>query len=552
MIDADVLIAGGGPVGLALAIELGRRGVSAIVVDPIEPRTTDDLRSMQRIPAPRAKLTNIRSMEHARRWGIAERLRDVAPLPRDYPRNILFVTSLAGYTLAKIDRAFSYDGGDRDFFAEPALQCPQFLIESVMRDYAKTLEPVDLRYATRLDSLVQDDDTVQATVTAADGTQSTLRARYLVGCDGARSTVRQQIGVRMDGETALSGSLNIIFRVRDLPSLIDKEPAMHYWTISEAAPGCMGPLDNRDVWWAVLGNVAADMESAAALDPMTILRAAAGFDIDAEVLDVSAWTPHRLLAPQFRIGRVFLAGDAAHLHSPFGGHGMNLGIGDAVDLGWKLAAVLAGWGGDLLLESYQTERRTLAQRVIAEATRNYRSVSNAYLRPDLAAPTAAGAAVRQAIEAEILRDKMPEFRSAGLVCGYSYEGSPVLVPDGTPPLPETVVDYVPNARPGSRAPHRWLADGSSLYDRFGPWFTLLTTAPHAAAANDFAAAAGRRGIPVVTLVLDDPRLPELYRAAFALIRPDQTVAWRADSLPADADAVLDTVSGAGARVPLAS
>ena len=207
MIDTDVLIAGGGPVGLALAIELGRRGISAIVVDPIRPRSTEDLRSMRDIPAPRAKLTNIRSMEHARRWGIAERLRDVAPLPRDYPRNILFVTSLAGYTLAKIDSAFSYDGGDRDFFAEPALQCPQFLVESVFRDYAKTLESIDLRYETRLDSLVQDGESVTATVTAADGTQRTLRARYLVGCDGARSTVRQQLGVRMDGETALSGSL---------------------------------------------------------------------------------------------------------------------------------------------------------------------------------------------------------------------------------------------------------------------------------------------------------------------------------------------------------
>ena len=231
---------------------------------------------------------------------------------------------------------------------------------------------------------------------------------------------------------------------------------------------------------------------------------------------------------------------------------MNLGIGDAVDIGWKLAAVLQGWGGDALLDSYQTERRTLAQRVIAEATRNYRSVSNAYLRPDLASPTSAGAAVRHAIEAEILRDKMPEFRSAGLVCGYSYDGSPVLVPDGTPPLPETVVDYTPSARPGSRAPHRWLADGSSLYDRFGAWFTLLTSSPHAAAADTFVVAAARRGVPVTALVIDDARLPELYQAAFTLIRPDQNVAWRSNEIPADPDTILDIVRGADARVPLTS
>lgn len=536
--QTDVLIAGGGPVGLALAIELGRRGIEAIVVDPIRARSTEDLAAMRNIPAPRAKLTNIRSMEHARRWGIAERLRDVAPLPRDYPRNILFVTSLRGYTLAKIESAFGFDGGDRDLFAEPPLQCPQFLVESVLRDYAKTLPSIDLRYETRLETLAQNDEAVHATVASAGGTQSTIRARYLVGC-----TVRQQLGIRMEGDTALAGSLNIVFRVRDLPSRIGKEPAIQYWTINETAPGCCGPLDNRDVWWAVLGNVADDIEAAKALDPMAILRAAAGFDLDAEILDVSPWTPHRLLAPTFCVNRVFLAGDAVHLHSPFGGHGMNLGIGDAVDIGWKLAAVLAGWGGPVLLESYEAERRPLARRVIDVATQNYNVVSNAYVRPDLAAATPQGEALRGAIEGEILRGKMPEFRSAGLVCGYSYDGSPIVVPDGTPVPPETVVEFVPNARPGSRAPHRWLADGSSLYDHFGPWFTLLTDGRHAAQAASFTGAADRLGVPVTALILDDARLPELYKAAFTLIRPDQNVAWRSDELPADMNAILDTVRG---------
>jgi hypothetical protein len=352
----------------------------------------------------------------------------------------------------------------------------------------------------------------------------------------------------MEGETALAGSLNIIFRVRDLPEKIRKERAIHYWTISEKAPGCCGPLDNRDVWWAVLGNVAENIEGARALDPMQILRAAAGFDIDAEILDVSAWTPHRLLAPKFRDGRVFLAGDAAHLHSPFGGHGMNLGIGDAVDIGWKLAAVLGGWGGPVLLDSYEAERRTLARRVIDEATRNYYAVSNAYVRPDLDAPTPAGEALRAAIEPEILRGKLPEFRSAGLVLGYSYDGSPVIVPDGTPLAPETVVEFVPTSRPGSRAPHRFLSDGSSLYDHFGAGFTLLTDRAHAAQAQTLVESARRRGIPVKPLALDDARLPELYPETFTLIRPDQTVAWRSAALPADPDAVFDTARGANARL----
>jgi len=529
---------------LALAIELGRRGVDAVVVDPTRPRSTEDLASMRDIPAPRAKLTNVRSMEHARRWGVAERLRDVAPLPRDYPRTILFVTSLAGYTLATIESAFGYDGGDRDLFAEGPLQCPQFLVESVLRDHAKTLPSITLRYETRLGSLAQEDDAVIATVMSADGTQGTLRGRYLAGCDGARSTVRQQIGVRMEGDTALAGSLNIIFRVRDLPARIGKVPAIHYWTINKTAPGCCGPLDNRDVWWAVLGNVAGDVEAARARDPLEILRAAIGIDVDVEILDVSAWAPHRLLAPAFRAGRVFLAGDAAHLHSPFGGHGMNLGIGDAVDLGWKLAAVLAGWGGPRLLDSYDVERRALARLVIEEATRNYGSVSNAFVRPGLSEATQEGEALRRAIEPEILRLKMPEFRSAGLVCGYSYEDSPINVPDGTPPRPPTIVEFEPSARPGSRAPHRWLADGTSLYDHFGREFTLLTDGRRRGEAAAFAEAAARRAVPVTALALDDERLPVLYDADFTLVRPDQTVAWRSNALPTEIDAILDTVRGA--------
>jgi 2-polyprenyl-6-methoxyphenol hydroxylase-like FAD-dependent oxidoreductase len=524
------------------------RGIAATVVDPILPRSTADLQTMRDIPAPRAKLTNIRSMEHARRWGIAERLRDVAPLGRDFPRTVLFVTSLRGYTLARIDAAFGYDGGDADLFAEGPLQCPQFLVESVLRERAAELPTIRLQYGTQLETFSDGDGGVTASVVDGGGNRRTIRARYLAGCDGAKSTVRRQLGIAMEGESALSGSLNIIFRAPGLQQCIAKERAIHYWTINETAPGIFGPLDGADVWWAVLGKVAADVESARALDPMTLLRAGAGYDLDAEVLDVSAWAPHRLLAQSFGAGNVFLAGDAAHLHAPFGGHGMNLGIGDAVDLGWKLAAVLHGWGGSRLLASYEAERRPLARRVIDEATRNFAAVSNAYLRPELDEPTPEGAALRAAIEPEIVRGKLPEFHSAGLVCGYTYDGSPIVVPDATPRPPESVVDFTPNARPGSRAPHRRLSDGSSLYDRFGSWFTLLTDSAHAEQADRVVRHAHARGIPVGASIVDDARLPELYGATYCLIRPDQHVAWRANELPGDLDGMLDTVRGARSLV----
>jgi hypothetical protein len=282
----------------------------------------------------------------------------------------------------------------------------------------------------------------------------------------------------------------------------------------------------------------------AALDPVDLIRRGTGLnDLEIEIVGTDLWVAHRLVADRYSRGRVFLGGDACHLHPPFGGFGMNMGIGDAVDLGWKLAATLRGWGGPELLASYELERRPVHERTIGEAVANYSTVGNQLVRPALEEPGFAGDATRSEVGNIILATKVHEFKSLGLVLGSRYRDSPVIIPDGTEPPADHSMVYVPSAYPGCLAPHHWLADGSSLYDHFGQGFTLLVTDGDPPAARDLAEYAAARGVPLKVVAPADARLRARYEARFALIRPDQHVAWRGDVVPADFDALLTRVTG---------
>jgi hypothetical protein len=226
---------------------------------------------------------------------------------------------------------------------------------------------------------------------------------------------------------------------------------------------------------------------------------------------------------------------------------MNMGIGDAVDLGWKLAASLQGWGGPALPATYELERKPVHERVIRAAVESYALVGEQLVRENIERPGAEGDRVRREVGALILRDKLPEFRSLGVVLGYRYRDSPILVSDGTSPPPEQDIEYHPSAHPGCLAPHLWLADGSSLYDHFGPGFTLLA-APgvEKGKASRLQQAAAAAGVPLKLYPVSDSRFAQLYQADFALVRPDQHVAWRGSRLPEDARALLDRARGAAA------
>jgi 2-polyprenyl-6-methoxyphenol hydroxylase-like FAD-dependent oxidoreductase len=349
---AEVLVVGGGPVGLGLAVELGLRGIRTLLIE----------QSDRAARQPRAKTTNVRSMETMRRWGVAQRIRDAAPLPPGYPTDVVFATRLFGHRLAKFHNAFfgtqhATQAARDERFAERAQWIPQYKVEAALRARAAELPGVALRFGTRLDGIAQDADGVVAEVTEpATGTRRTLRAAYAIGADGARSAMRQAIGARMEGRHAYAQHVNLVIRAPALREAMQREPAIMYWLVNPDAAGFCGPMEGDDLWFFMFA--LAPGEAVPDHDALRDrLDRAFGRRVGAEILVVDPWSAHSLIADRYRAGRILLAGDACHLHPPFGGYGMNLGIGDAVDLGWKLAAVLRGWGGARLLDSYEAERR---------------------------------------------------------------------------------------------------------------------------------------------------------------------------------------------------
>jgi len=295
-------------------------------------------------------------------------------------------------------------------------------------------------------------------------------------------------------------------------------------------------MDLEDRWWAIANG------APASADPHTLIRGLVGAEIKAEVLGTDPWTARMLLADRYRSDRAFLAGDAAHLNPPWGGHGFNTGIGDAVNIGWKLAAVLDGWGGDGLLASYEFERRPIAERTIREAAANMSVLAPELGNQEMEAADLVGEQARRAAARVIRVAKDREFHSLGLVLGYQYDASPVIVEDGTPPLPEGQ-DYEQTARPGARLPHLWLPDGASLYDRLGNGLSLLRLREDADVAP-FIESAAARGVPLTVIELRGQALEERYGASLLLVRPDQHVAWRGTSVDRPtAGAILDRVRG---------
>ncbi|MEE4546625.1 FAD-dependent monooxygenase [Streptomyces sp. V4-01] len=527
----QVLVAGGGPVGLAAAVELGRRGVRCLVV---EPRPTVSR------ARPRCKTLNVRTMEHLRRWGLADRLRARAPLPVSWSRDVVFCTSLTGWELSRFTGVLGL-APDGDRFPETGQQAPQYVLEEVLREAVGEIDACHLALGSRVVALDQDDEQVTVAVEDGHGGRTLVTADYVIGCDGPRSAVRDLIGSSYLGEHALRPNFGFVFRSPGLGDLVRHGPAVQYWIVNASAPALVGPLDREDTWWAIAFGV--DRESGER-EAQRLIDGVAGRPVRAAVLSTDPWTARMQIVDRMRGGRVFLAGDAAHLNPPFGGHGLNTGIGDAVDLGWKLAAVLAGWGGAALLDSYETERRPVQERVIREATANMRVLSTELLADNLDDADRAGAEARRVAGARIQQTKAAEFHSLDLVLGLRVSTSPVLPEDEVQggDGPESA------GRTGARLPHLFLADGRSLYDLLGPGLTLLTFgrgAPDRAVED----AARARGVPLTVVDLHELTGRDRDRAARLgarrlLVRPDQVVGWRGDGLPQDVPALIDTLSGA--------
>jgi 2-polyprenyl-6-methoxyphenol hydroxylase-like FAD-dependent oxidoreductase len=514
--ETPVLVAGGGPAGLAAAAELASRGVPCVV---IEPRTQVSHRR------PRAKTTSVRTMEHLRRWGIAGTLRAAAPLPVAWSQRVTFCESLSGRRITDFEGAFGLVTGRDERFAEAGQQVPQPVVEEVLRAHVQVQPGVDLRLGHAVTSLAQRDDGVTVAVRDASGRAYEVAARYVIGCDGAAGVVREQIGARWAGHSDPRPNFNVVFRAPSLDTALG--PAVQYWVLGATVPGLIGRLDLDGMWWAILPGIDAVYGAAHAAE---LISGLVGRPVEHELLASDPWTARMLVADQFGDRRVFLAGESAHVNPPWGGHGFNTSVGDAVNVAWKIAAVEQGWAPPALLASYEPERRGVIEQTVASAASNMRA-----LAPDLARD-------EQAIQAA----KRSEFHSLGLVLGYSYAGSPVIQPgSGAARGPESgggpagdVSSYTPDAVPGARLPHAWLPGGASLYDRLGAGFTLLgptgVADPRVAALRN---RARRRGIPFAVL-RSPPDYP--WGREFLLVRPDQHIAWRAHKA---AEIDLDLVTG---------
>ena len=517
-----VVIIGSGPTGLALAIELGSRGVPCLL---LERNTRVGL-------APRAKTTHARTREHLRRWGIADKLAEASPFGVDYPTDVHFVTRLGGRSLVRFENALTCAPARDERYSEHGQWIPQYKLEAVLKDHAVSLDLVDIEYAQEFLTFEQDERGVRVHVRSVEtGDERVIEADYLVGADGARSLIRDQIGARMVGTYGLSRNYNIIFEAPGLAQAHPHGPGIMYWQLNTDSPSLMGPMDTGDLWYFMPTGLAPDA-TLTDQEAADLIRRSTGIDLPYRILSSDEWVASRLLADRYSLGRVFLAGDACHLHPPFGGFGMNMGVADAVDLGWKLAAVTQGWGGEALLESYEAERRPVHEAVMDEAEKNHSVLPNQLFREGIEDDTPRGEVIRAEVSEVIRAGKSAEFYALGVVLGYRYVRSPVIADDETADDWTMSREYCPSAASGSLAPHAWLADGRSLYDLFGPGFTLLVLDEAADADSAAAEAEARRtGTPLTVVRMVNSKLAALYGATRVLVRPDQHVAWRGDSWP---------------------
>ena len=532
--ETDVLIAGAGPVGLALAADLGRRGHSCVIVE----------RNDGVIYHPRATAQNARSMEFFRRWGIADAVKK-AGVPPDYPHTVLYLTSLTGFEIARFERA--HHGGARPTETSPERpqRCNQLWLDPILRELATSYDCTTLRYRCEFESFVEESDRIVATVRDKDrDATEKIAAQYIIDCTGTSGKIRRALGIEMQGRSDLEFNLSIFFKIPELWSYHDKgKAALHFFVDSHGITRNLVQLDGRELWRLGVIDKALydDPESA---DVERLITDAVGKKIPYEPLGVSRWATHDLVAGAYRAGRAFLAGDAAHLHPPTGGFGLNTGLGDVVDLGWKLSAVLSGWGSAGLLDSYDPERRPVAARNVRQSIDGHFRMSTLEVPREIADDSPAGARARSEVGDHVKRTQGGTFVSDGTALGYVYAGSPVCWDDGTPAPEDTIMQYNPTTIPGARAPHAWTSEGRSTIDLYGRSFVLMRFGKDAPSPEPFETAFGTRDVPFYVASIDDPAIAQLYERKLVLVRPDGHVAWRGDSLPSDALAVVDRVRGA--------
>lgn len=534
---SPVGIVGGGPVGMTLALLLDRLGVPSVIFN------TDVTTRWH----PKGSTESARSMEIFRLLGLADRIRALG-LPDGHPTDVAYFTRFNAYELARLPAPSRRDAIDRrrrapntDQIPEPMHRANQMHVDRLLLEHLVTRERITLRFGWQADRLDQDERGVTLSAAGDDGRRETWRFQYLAGCDGGRSFVRRALGIGFRGEGSLEQSyfggrmFSTYIRSPALAQLLRPRRAWQYWAVNPDVRSTVISVDGA-AEFLFRTKAAAPNQPAEDDDIRAVLDACAGANVPAEIVAHEPWTAGAaLVAERFQDRRVLLAGDAVHLFTPTGGFGMNTGLEDACNLAWKLAACVQGWGGPRLLETYEIERVPIALRNTGAARQLSININDVHAPKEIEADTREGAAARAAAK-EKLATFAEQFGSIGVQLGARYDGSPIVVADGTPPRDYFEL-YRPSSVPGGRAPHAWLDgrrdSGGSLYDRLGAGFTLLRLGPLAPSGQRIAATAETRGIPVRVLEIEDPDIRDMYGCDLALIRPDQHVAWRSNRDPGD-------------------
>jgi 2-polyprenyl-6-methoxyphenol hydroxylase-like FAD-dependent oxidoreductase len=560
VLETPVLIVGGGPVGLSLAGELGWRGTGCILVEERDGPTEH----------PKATLLGARSMEYFRRWGIVDRIYDRA-LPPEINYFITFSTRLTGHELHRvtspsirdtIERPPEVMARYRELSWSPfyKTQIGQQALEPVLLEFLRGQPDVELRHGHRFTGFTEDADGVTSTIEEiATGKHVIIRSRYLVACDGGSSAIRKALGIRMNGRGRIRPNVSFFFDSEDFLTRHDRGVGNLYFIFAPGSFGVITAIDGRRRWNYQLYFLDPDRRTDD-IDPEEALFAMMGQPFDFELKGIQHWYHHQSVARAFRSrpegdipgqrGRVFLAGDAAHLFPPTGGVGMNTGIGDAMDLGWKLDAVLKGWGGPEFLRSYEHERKPIAVRNSVISANNSDKIDMVMDETPHEVEDAGpeGDLIRAEIARKI-RWMARQFNSAGTHLGYRYVDSPVIVADGTPEPPDDPNQVVPSTWPGSRAPHGWLGEdtsirGTSTLDWFGRDFVLVVSGD--GDGRGLAGAFAARGVPLKIETAPSPAIEALFERPLVLVRPDGHVAWRGDAATEDeAASIVARVTGHG-------
>jgi 2-polyprenyl-6-methoxyphenol hydroxylase-like FAD-dependent oxidoreductase len=527
--DAPVIIIGGGPVGLAIALDLGRRGVRSVVVERAVSTGAELLA--------KAGTLNERTMEICRFWGIADAVANCG-FPDDVNLDSLYCTALDGLFIGNDARPCTNDRVPPPGALEMLRKCPQFQFDPILAQAATATGMVEVLYGHNFERLEQDDAGVTAHVSSATG-ERVLKGQYLVACDGAGSRIRRSLGIAFPGQM-LSYSVSAMVRA-DLTHTKFGVRNRFMFLDTGGTWSNLTSVDGRELWRFTLVGSEEKLDPAVHDIALDVARAF-GADIPFELLRVFPWRRSQCTIEHYRAGRVLFAGDAAHTTSPTGGHGLNTGIGDALSLGWMLHALLSGQGGAGLLAAYEAERKPVAIRNGTFSTSNFASWLGAADFSQVMDQGSQGDLARAKIGATMSAALNQEWTSTGVGLGYRYEGSPLIVPDGTPEPPDPVETYAQTARPGHRAPHAWLSDGRSTIDLFGHGFVLLRFDASADIAPLVAAAAARN-VALTSVDIADQAIAELYQRKLVLVRPDAHVCWRGDAVPADAARLVATVAG---------